>query len=147
MDAVKYLFALWVGALIYAGLSVLFGAAGVSAYSQLGRELLKQEENIENLKLINRELEETMNSLLYDKDTLAVYARGQGYGSARERFIRIVGLAPSLKTRTSAGEMVYVAEPQYTPDKIFRIISFCAALTIIVCMVIFDILKYLGDRA
>jgi len=92
MRAVKYLFALWTGILIYALFSVLFGAGGLSAYRQLQAELVRQEANIESLIMINSELENTVNSLLYDRDTLAVFAREQGYASRQERFIRIVGL-------------------------------------------------------
>ena len=117
MKVVKYLFALWAGVLIYASLSFFFGAMGVSAYRQLEKEQKRQEENIESLKLINRGLEDTMNSLLYDKDTLAVFARGQGYASAGERFIRIVGLGGGRSFRNTAGEVVVAVDPQYIPDR------------------------------
>ena len=146
MKAVKYLFALWAGLLVYASLTIVFGAAGFSAYRQLEKEQKKQEANIENLKLINRELEDTVNSLLYDKDTLSVYAREQGYASQFERFIRIVGLGVSHKTRISAGEVVFAAEPQYAPDRTLRIIAFCMGITIFISMCVFDFLKYLGSR-
>ena len=147
MKALKYLFAFWVGVLIYASLSIGFGASGISAYRQLEQERGKQEENINNLKLINRELEDAMNSLLYDKDTLTIYAREQGYASGQEKFIRIVGLGTNQKIRTSAGDLVFAAEPQYTPDRTLRIISFCSGLTIVFCMAFFDFLKFLRDRS
>lgn len=146
MKAVKYLFALWAGILIYTLISVIFGAMGVSAYHQLQGEQKKQEGNVENLKVINRELETTMSSLLYDKDTLTVYAREQGYASPRERFIRIVGLEGNLKNRTSAGEVVSAAEPQYAPDRTIRIIAFCTAVSIFICMAAFDLMKFLRER-
>ena len=146
MKAVKYLFALWAGVLIYASLSVAFGARGVSAYHQLQSEQKKQETNIENLKLINRELEETMNSLLYDEDTLAIFAREQGYASRQERFIRIVGLGGYQKTRTSAGEVVVAADPQHIADQVLRIIAFCMGITVFFCMAVFDFMKFLRER-
>ena len=56
----------------------------------------------------------------------------------------IARLWESLANRiTGAGELVIAAEPQYTPDRIIRIIAFCAGLTIIFCMVAFDFMKYL----
>ena len=146
MKAVKYLFALWAGVLIYASLSVFFGAKGISAYHQLQSEQKKQEANIEDLKLINRELENTMNSLLYDKDTLSIFAREQGYASPQERFIRIVGLGGYQKVRTSAGEVVVAAEPQYITDRTVRIISFCMAITVFFCMAAFDFMKFLREK-
>ena len=143
MKLLKYLFALWTGVLIYVVLSVIFGAVGFSAYRQLEGEQKKQEANIENLKLINRNLGNTMNSLLYDKDTLTVYAREQGYASPGERFIRIVGLGGNQRSSASVGEVVNAMDPLYTPDETIIIIAFCMGITLIICMAAFDIMKYL----
>ena len=146
MKAVKYLFALWAGVLVYASLSVIFGAMGVSAYRQLQKEQKKQEVNIEDLKLINRELENSMNSLLYDRDTLAIIAREQGFASRKERFIRIVGLGGNQKIRNFSGEIVAAAPPQYIPDRTLRIIASCTGLTIFICMAAFDAMRFLRER-
>ena len=143
MKVIKYLFALWTGILIYALLSVLSGPMGFSAYNQLENEKRKQEANIEDLKLINRELEDTMNSLLYDKDTLAVYAREQGYAASHEKFIRIVGLGGSQNIKNSAGDVAAVADPQFTSDRTIRIIALCTAITIAICFAAFDFMKSL----
>ena len=145
MKAAKYLFSIWAGVLIYASLFVLFGPKGFSAQRQLEREQKKQEANIESLKLINRELEDTMNSLLYDKDTLAVYAREQGYASGQEKFIRIVGLGVNQKNTASTGRVISAAEPQYTPEKTIMIIAFCVGASIFICMAVFDLLKLFKD--
>ena len=146
MKAAKYLFALWAGVLIYALLSVIFGPEGFSAYFQLEKERSKQEANIENLKTINHKLEDIVNSLLYDKDTLAVYAREQGYASKQERFIRIVGLGTGQKYNTQAGSVIDTAEPQFLPDKTLRVIALYAGFTVFLCMLMFDILKILRER-
>ena len=146
MIAAKYLFALWAGVLIYTTLSVLFGSTGISAQHQLEKEQGKLEENIASIRLINRELENTMNSLLYDKDTLAVYARNQGYASGSERFIRIVGLGATHRVSTFPGSPLAVVQPQYTPDRIIKIIAIGTGLAFLVCMAIFDILRILKNR-
>ena len=145
MKLVKYLFAIWAGVLIYTLLSLLFGSMGLSAYSQLEQEMKKQEVNTERLMEINRDLEDTMNSLLYDKDTLSVYAREQGFAGAREKFIRIVGLSGRRNFANQAGEVSFVADPQYAPDHIIRIIASCTAITILICMAAFDFLKSLKE--
>ena len=145
-SAAKYLFALWAGILIYTSLTVLFGAKGISAHRQLEIEQRKQEANIESLMIINQELENAMNSLLYDKDTLAVYARELGYASLPERFVRVVGLALNQKNRTYAGDIVVTMPPQYTPDQTIRIIAIGAVIAIIICMAIPDFLRFLKDR-
>ena len=146
MKFVKYLFALWAGVLIYASLSFIFGDRGLSAYHQLHAEKNKQEANIENLRLIQAELEDAVNSLLYDTDTLAVLAREQGYASRQERFIRIVGLGTYQKTRTGAGEVVIAIEPQYIPDQTLKIIAFCMTITLLISMAVFDFMKILREE-
>ena len=146
MKAVKYLFAIWAGVLVYSSLSFLFGSIGLSAYRQLEAEQVKQEANIESLKLINRELENTMNSLLYDTDTLAVHAREQGYAARQEQFIRIVGLGINQKASASVGQVIAASEPRFTPDKKLRIIAFCSCIGIFLCMAFFDFLKFLKPR-
>ena len=146
MNAVKYLFAIWAGVLIYAVLALSFGSRGISTYRQLQAEQARQEANIESLRLINRELENTMNSLVHDEDTLAVFARELGYATAQERFIRIVGLGGYQQTRTSAGEVIFAALPRYIPNLILRIIAFFTGITILVCMVFFDFMRILRER-
>ena len=146
MKAAKYLFALWAGVLIYVLLSVIFGPKGLYAYRQLENELQKQETNIENLVQANRKLEDSRNLLLYDRDTLTVYAREQGYATQAEKFIRIVGLGGNLRAAASAGEVVTVLEPLFTPDLTIRIISLFAGFSILICMAIFDFMKYLRYR-
>ena len=143
MKVVKYLFALWAGVLVYVLLSVVFGSTGFSAYRQLQEEEVKQAANIRELRQINNDLEITMNSLLYDRDTLGVYARELGYASRQERFIRIVGLGGTQRNRISAGEVIIAASPQYISDKILRIIAFCAGMTIFICFLTFDLMKFL----
>ena len=146
MKSVKYLFALWAGILVYSLLSLLFGSMGLSAYSQLEQEMKKQEINTGYLMEINQDLEDTMKSLMYDKDTLSVYAREQGFAGAREKFIRIVGLSGRRNFINQAGEVTFVAEPQYAPDRTIRIIALCTAITIMICMAAFDFLKSLKER-
>jgi cell division protein FtsB len=146
MNEAKYLLAFWAGVFIYASLAIIYGPKGFYAHRQLEKEQKKQEANIDNLKMINNELENTINSLLYDEDTLAVYAREQGYASPEERFIRIVGLDLNQKNRSYVGGVVVAAEPQYTPDRTLRIIALSAGITIFICMAISDFLKNLKDR-
>ena len=145
MKAAKYVFSIWAGVLVYASLSLLFGARGLSAFRQLANEQEKQTANIESLKFINRELEDVTNSLLYDRNTLSVHARGQGYATEEERFVRIVGLGVNQINIASPGKVIVIADPQYTPQKTIMIISFCAGASIFICMALFDLLKYFRE--
>ena len=147
MRAAKYFFSIWAGVLIYASLSLLFGARGLSALQQLENEQKKQTDNLESLKLINRELKDVTDSLLYDGNTLAVHARGQGYATEQERFIRIVGLGLNQKDNPSPGKVIIAADPQYTPQRTIMIISFCAGASVFICMVVFDVLRHFREIA
>jgi cell division protein FtsB len=146
MRIAKYLFAVWAGVLIYVLLTVFLGAKGVYAQNQLEKEYKKQEENLGNLGLINRKLKDFVNSLMFDEDTLLVYAREQGYASSHERFVRIVGLGVNQQNITNPGTVIIAAEPQYTQNWIFAIIALCAGLTILFSAAIFDFLKYLREK-
>ena len=146
MRIVKYLFALWVAVLLYALLTLSFGARGAGAYRQMESEKVRQEANIESLRLINRELETTMNALLNDMDTLAVFARDQGYARADGRFIRIVGLDGYQKVQTSPGQVLVATSPIHIPNRVLRIITFFIGITILLCMVIFDVMRSLRSE-
>jgi len=105
MKVLKYLAALWAAVVVYTVLSLFYGAMGFSAYERLlsGRDL--QWANLKKLGAVNAELENTQNNLLYDQDTIAMYARSLGYGQDNERF-RIVGLGGIKNPYTAAGEVV-----------------------------------------
>ena len=141
MKAAKYLFSLWAGIFLYAVFFVVFGSKGLNAYNQLEIEQNKQNANVEALKRTNLELQNTMNSLLYDRDTLAVYAREQGFAYSSERFIRIVGLGLGRKSITAVGEVLVAGEPRYIPDKTLIIAAFCSGVGVFIFMLAIDILN------
>ena len=144
MRIVKYLFALWAGLLVYVVLAIIFGPGGLFAYRQLNAEKIRLDANVENLKMINRDLEISLHSL-YDRDALSLYAREQGYALPHERFIRIVGLGLNNRAGVSAGEVLRAVPPQYTDGEILRIIAFCVGITILLCVALFDFLKTLRE--
>ena len=140
MKAVKYLFALWAGLLVYVVLAVFFGPGGIFAHRQLEAEKHRLELNVDYLIRINRNLENTVHSL-YDRNALSLYSREQGYALPHERFIRIVGLGYNNRVDITTGDVLHAAEPQYTDGEILRIIAFCTGITIMLCMFLFDFLK------
>jgi len=146
MKVAKYIFALWVGVLIYASLTIFLGARGLSAQYQLDRELKRQEENIGTLELIRNQLEDVKGSLMYDEDTLIVHIREQGYASPREQFARIVGLGTNQNNLTNQGSVIIAAEPQYFRNQIIKIISLSVGIAVLVCAATFDFLKRLREK-
>jgi cell division protein FtsB len=145
MPALKYITALWIAVLFYAVSSLLAGASGFSAYSQLSAEKEKLLTNIRRLQTINEEFTETKEALRYDADTISVYARELGYGGAGERFIRIAGLNRKTDDRMNAGEYFLPAEPLYVKDRTLRVISLAIALSMTVCLGIVDILRHVKE--
>jgi cell division protein FtsB len=146
MKLVKYLSAVWIGVLVYTLSSITWGAMGFSAYRQLETEREKEMSNIEALRTINMNLENTKDALLYDQDTLSVYAREQGFARQDERFVRIVGAGNSAKMPLYPGQITAAIPPEHTPDRIIRIFSFFAAISVLVCIGAYDFLNYLKDR-
>jgi cell division protein FtsB len=142
MRAFKYLIALWTAIAVYGVFSAMTGVRGLSAYQQLLADREKQWANMEKLRLINGDLENTKNSLLYDRDTIAVYARELGYGKKDERFIRIVGLGGMKNPHSSAGQILRSGRPDFIPDRALKIAALCAGLAVFIFLLIFDIIHF-----
>jgi cell division protein FtsB len=140
MRMIKYLLALWVSVAVYAAMSVAAGAQGISAYEELLAERKKLEANMENLRRINTELENKRNALLYDHDTIRVYARNLGFGEKNEKFVRIVGLGQAGTALLLPGEIMRAEKPHSIDNKIIRYVSVFAGLAVFIAFLIQDIL-------
>ena len=140
MKALKYLISLWVSIIIYALLTLFVGAKGISAYNQLKKEQDKQNANLERLKNINQRLEQDKDALLYDSDTVTVFARELGYGTVRERFMRIVGLSWTAKPTYTAGQVITASKQNYLSNQAIRIISFFAGLGSLACLFLINLI-------
>jgi cell division protein FtsB len=141
MNVVKYLIPLWIGAVIYTLFSLLKGPIGLSAYDQLQAEQEKLQANMDALQMVNKELENTRDALMYDKETIAVHARDLGYRMPRERFVRIVGFEGTKKQRTEPGRLATAGEPEFISEKAIKICAFCIGLGAFLCILIPDILQ------
>ncbi|GHV54704.1 hypothetical protein AGMMS49579_15830 [Spirochaetia bacterium] len=142
---IKYLIALWTAVAVYAAVSVFAGAVGFSAYEDLKTERERQQANMNALSLINEELENSKNALLYDRDTITVYARELGFGEEDEKFVRIVGLGGARKQRTAPGQIVTAVKPVSMNDHLISIIAICAGLAVCVALLVSDALNFRSD--
>ncbi|MDR1617569.1 MAG: septum formation initiator family protein [Treponema sp.] len=140
MRAFKYLLAFWAAFAVYGISSTLVGAMGFSSYHKLELERDKQRANMENLRLVNEKLENTRNSLLYDRDTIAVHARKLGYGGDSEKFVRIVGLGGMPHPDTAAGRLVTAEKPDAIPDRTLKILALSAGAAIFALFLVVDLL-------
>jgi cell division protein FtsB len=146
MRAGKYLLALWTAVAVYTLVSLCAGSMGLPAYGELLAESEKQKQNIEKLGLINEELENTKNALLYDRDAIAIYARELGFGEKGEKFVRIVGFTGNRKPRTSPGEVVIAAKPVFMQDRTVRLVSIFAGFAVFIAFLVSDILEYKTEK-
>jgi len=146
MKLIRYLSPIWIGVLVYTMLSIGFGAKGISAYNQLKAERDRELANIEVLKSINTELEKSRESLSLDKDNFTVYARELGFAAPGELFIRIVGLGGLQRNISSPGQVVSPKTPEYTADRVLRILSVFISFAVLISIGIYDFLQYLKGR-
>jgi hypothetical protein len=103
----------------------------------------KQLSNIEALKELNQELEGAMNALKYDSDTIMVYARELGYGTAPEHFVRIVGLGGARKQRATAGQITVPRTPDSIPDRVLWFLAIAAGAVVLFLL---SITEFIRDR-
>jgi len=136
----KYLFGIWAAIAVYSLFSFLGGPKGISPYNYLLNEREYQWENIKALGVLNEELERTKNNLIYDHDTILVYARQLGYGYEDERFIRIVGLGSPNPVPAAAGSVYSAQKPVYFPDRNIKIAALCAGLLVFAFLLMLEII-------
>ena len=141
----KYLFIPWIGIITYTVFSMTSGAGGFSAYRQMEAEKARVSANVEALKRINKNLENTRNDLISDIGTISVYAREQGFASKGERLARIVGTGIPQRTAKTPGQIVMPVSPIFTPDRTIKIFAICTAATVLICMIFYDVLRRFKD--
>ena len=135
----KYFLAPWLSLAVFTFLSIYNGPAGMVPYRELTSERHKILENLDKLHIINRELEGTMDALLYDAETIRIKARELGYGENNERFIRIVGLPGGRPSELKPG-MIRTAVQPITFGKPHRLISICLGLILFSVFLAWDML-------
>ncbi|MDR0599813.1 MAG: septum formation initiator family protein [Treponema sp.] len=140
MRLLKYLFVPWIAVAVYSFVSVYHGTTGIAAYRALLREREKIRENIEDLRVVNKELEGTMDALLYDSETIRVKARELGYGEEGERFARIAGVPGVRREELNPGTVRTAARPLEGSGVTPKLASWCAALALFAVFLAWDVL-------
>lgn len=143
MPVLKYLGALWIALMFYAVSSMFAGASGLWAYRELSAEKEKQVDNLMRLEAANAEFTRKRDALVSDGDALAVVARGLGYGSRDERFIRVAGLDYSESVRMNAGSLVLPETPPSVSDTTLRVISLVIVLVLSLYFCTVDIMRFM----
>jgi cell division protein FtsB len=98
--------AIWVAVAVYSLGAFVYGPTGIVAMRHLALQKEKLARNLEQLELISQNLSYSVDSLLYDRETLEVLARDLGYGKPDESFIRISGTDSIFKSHYVVGSLV-----------------------------------------
>jgi hypothetical protein len=143
MWLIKYLFPLWVTVFVYTLFSLLYGPTGFPAYDGLRTERDRQLANIASLERKSQELEGNRDALLYDGNTIAVYARELGYGTDNERFVRIAGLSKTMRRQYYTGDVIDAQTPESMDERNIKIISLITGGVILGFVLFVRLLKML----
>lgn len=141
MKRAKYLTVLFTGTLVYVILSLCFGQNSLRCYSQMEEQkriVSKQKAEIQN---INAELMLELTALKNDKAVIAAYARKMDYVSDDEKLVKITGLKPYQNALYDTGTIIRHKEPEFVPEKVCKMAGMCAALLVLMLMLVFDFKK------
>jgi cell division protein FtsB len=143
MWLIKYLLPLWVTVFVYTLFSLLYGPTGFAAYDGIKTERDRQLANIASLERKSQELKGNRDALLYDGNTIAVYARELGYGTDNERFVRIAGLSKTMRRQYYAGDVIDAQTPESMDERNIKIISLITGGVILGFILFVRLLKML----
>jgi cell division protein FtsB len=128
---------LYAGFLLYCGLSVLAGPAGVSAYRRLEARKAAMESNLNELEGIRGRLGAELESLKSSPDRAALEARSLGYLREGETVVILgdtAGILGGKEDRVApidSGAVLPYAEPPALDDSTLKAIALGAALAML----------------
>jgi hypothetical protein len=153
---VKILGGIWVGILVYAGLSITLGSKGLLPYNKLLQERDRLAANFERIRKTNDDLN-IRNILLGSKEndpdapipadfhTTLSLARDMGYGLPGDIMLNYNGIELPQKTFEDAGTPQYAFRMNGIPDYVIKIIGLMCGLCAIICLTLPDVLVFCRD--
>ena len=141
MKRAKYLTVVFVGTLVYVILSLSFGQNSLKCYSQMEEQKRIVSKQKAEIQSINSELNLELSALKNDKAVIAAYARKMDYVSDGEQLVKITGLKPYQNALYDTGTVVRHIEPEYVSEKLCKMCGLCAAMFVLLIMLIFDFKK------
>ena len=141
MKRAKYLTVLFVGTLVYVIMSLGFGQNSLKCYSQMEEQKRIVSKQKAEIQSINTELTLELSALKNDKAVIAAYARKMDYVQDGEQLVKITGLKPYQNTLYDTGSVVRHVEPEFVSEKLCKMSGLCAAMLVLLIMLIFDFKK------
>ena len=141
MKRAKYLTVLFVGTLVYVVMSLCFGQNSLKCYSQMEEQKRIVSKQKAEIQSINTELTLELSALKNDKAVIAAYARKMDYVQDGEQLVKITGLKPYQNALYDTGTLIRHVEPEYVSEKLCKMCGLCAAMLVLILMLIFDFKK------
>ena len=141
MKRAKYLTVVFVGTLVYVVMSLCFGQNSLKCYSQMEEQKRIVSKQKAEIQSINTELMLELTALKNDKAVIAAYARKMDYVSDGEQLVKITGLKPYQNALYDTGSVVRHVEPSYVSEKLCKMCGLCAAMLVLLLMLIYDFKK------
>lgn len=139
MKRYQLIFSVFLGTLLYSILSFYVGPRGVWPMSQLIEQKRRISINLDSLYEINQEMNDHLQNLSSDPDTISVYAHELGYISEGEQLIKLAGFSGGINRNLFAGSVVVSDEPKYLPEWL------CKLLGIMVGIIFFWVYSYMKN--
>ena len=141
MNRAKYLAAVFFGTFIYVLLSMTYGQNSLHCFNKMEEQkrlISRQTTEIQN---INSELSLELTALQNDRAVIASYAHKLDYVSDGEKLVKITGLRPSQTTLYDTGTVLRHEEPDFLPERIWKIAGLGFALLLLLVFFLYDVSK------
>ena len=138
MKRAKYLTVVFVGTLVYVIMSLGFGQNSLKCYSQMEEQKRIVSKQKAEIQSINTELSLELTALKNDKAVIAAYARKMDYVSDGEQLVKITGLKPYQNALYDTGSVIRHVEPEYVSEKLCKMCGICAAMFVLLIMLIYE---------
>ncbi len=127
---------------VYAALSGFFGPKGLYSkkFMETQRDALIAKVN--SLNLTGNDLDNHIEDLRNDPDTIAIYAHELGYIYENEGIIKLAGFNSELSKMLNPGAPLKISQPHFISDYICKTISFSFGIIVIICEMLVVRKKY-----
>lgn len=124
MNRFHLLLSVFFAFLAYTIIVLLFGKAGLWAYSQLRNQKIEMSVHIVYLEDIHEQLAIDKSALEHDKDVIAAYAKKMGFIGVDEKLVKVNGMMPISDPVYVAGELYIKKEIIFVPEWIAKTVGF-----------------------
>ena len=143
MIKLRLLTALCMGVFVYVFSAILGGQDGIWASSQLQEQKTLISAHTAQIQKLNDELTAASDSLRYDSDVIASYAKKMGYVHEGEVLVKISGLSQVQEPIYDTGTIMKFQPVMFIPEWVCKLTGILVALLVAAVLLLNDYRK--GD--